>query len=469
MKRVSRRTFIKGSCASAISAANMSVLSSSLTSFATHAQQQDDYKALVCVFLLGGMDSHDTVLPFDQTTYNDFAQIRRTLIQAQGDSRLRQNLLGLTPLNNATFGNRQFALPPQMSGLKSLFDQGNMAIIGNVGPLIEPTNRDQFELESVRLPPRLFSHNDQQATWQSSEPEGAQFGWGGRFADAVINNNANIGQQFSSITSSGNALFLTGEVAQPYQVSGGGAGASIEILDALRNAIRNENNPLLRTLTAHLSAEPFASNHLIQQDVSNIIGEAFSSNELYNEAREDGVDLSLQFPFSPLGSQLRTVAETIAIRDQLQVNRQVFLVAIGGFDTHSEQATTLPALQTQIDEGISAFYQTMESMDLVNNVTLFTASDFGRTLAVNGDGTDHGWGAHHLVVGGAVNGQQIYGDIPPIGFGHEFDAGSGRLIPSLSVEQYAAPMGRWFGLSESQIMTALPNLANFSAPPLTFI
>lgn len=469
MKKVSRRTFLKGSCATAVSAANLGILNSSLTSFAAQAQsQQDEYKALVCVFFLGGMDNHDTILPFDQSSYNQFAQVRGALLQQQGSTRTRQNLLPIDSINN-TFGNRRFALPPQMPGLKALFDQGNMAVVGNVGPLIEPTSRTQFERATTRLPPRLFSHNDQQAIWQSSQPEGAQFGWGGRFTDAALANNGLLGRQFSAITSAGNELFLTGELAQPYQVSAGGAAAQVELLETLRRRIENEQNPLIQRLVSHFSAQPFNSEHVIEQDVTTILDNAFAANEFYNQAREQGETIDDSFPSSSLGAQLRTVAETIAVRDQLQTNRQVFLVAIGGFDTHSGQANTLPALQTQIDQGITAFYQTMESMGLADNVTLFTASDFGRTLAVNGDGTDHGWGAHHFVVGGAVNGQQIYGDIPPPILGHDLDAGSGRLIPSLAVEQYAAPMGRWFGLNETQLLQALPNLANFTAAPLGFI
>ncbi len=196
---------------------------------------------------------------------------------------------------------------------------------------------------------------------------------------------------------------------------------------------------------------------------------AFASNQKFEAAFQDDLTLNTTFPASRLGRQLETVAKTIANKEALGVGRQIFFVAIGGFDTHDNQAVTLPALQSQIDSSVVSFHQAMTEMGLNEQVTLFTASDFGRTLAVNGDGTDHGWGSHHLVVGGAVNGQQIYGQVPPASLGHDWDAGNGRLIPGVSIEQLAAPMGRWFGLSDAELAVALPNLANFSEQSLNFI
>lgn len=424
------------------------------------ASSNPGYKALVCVFLYGGLDNHDTIIPYDQNAYTRWAQIRNSLVQAQGASRARSSLLALNPLNASNFDNRQFALPPEMSGLHSLFQSGQAAIMGNVGPLIEPVTRTSFEAESSRLPSRLFSHNDQQATWMSSSPEGAQFGWGGFFGDA-LQPTAGNGTAFANITTGGGELLITGRNSAPYQIDSAGA-QTIQLLEETNDAVANN---LMRE---HFRANRFRTTNLIGQDMANKIQTSFDANAQFNAALQGASPLATQFPTSPLGGQLGAVARTISIRSQLDVNRQIFVVGLGGFDTHSGQAQSLPEGLKQVDEAIVAFNSAMIELGISNDVTLFTASDFGRTLAINGDGTDHGWGGHHFVVGGSVAGQTIYGDIPISDFGHELDSGSGRLIPTTSVEQYASSLGRWFGLNPTELATALPNLGNFAAGPELF-
>jgi uncharacterized protein (DUF1501 family) len=467
-----RRTFLTG--ASALSAATLAGLGSSLSAFKASAAETSGYKAIVCLFFLGGLDGHDTVLPYDQSSYDRYAEIRASLMgqyanMQGGSTRARDRLLPLNPSNAGDFGARQFALPEELSGIKGLFDDGNAAIVGNVGPLIQPLNRQQFEDETAPQPKRLFSHNDQQSTWMSSAPEGAQYGWGGRFADAALAAGANGGnREFSTITSLGNELFLTGENALPYQIGLDGA-PEIDALNFFEGGRDTEaGNAIYQKLRDHFEAMDFQSSNLIDSDVSNAMRTALTTNETFNEAFETIQPFATSFPENFLGQQLQAVANTIAIRDALLINRQVFFVAIGGFDTHSNQVNDLPALQREIDGGVVAFYQAMNELGLGSDVTLFTASDFGRTLAINGDGTDHGWGSHHFVIGDAVQGGRIYGDIPPYDFGHDQDAGSGRLIPTTSVEQFAEPLGRWFGLTDSEIATALPNLSNFGTGP-TFV
>jgi len=470
--KTTRRTFLTG--ASALSAATLAGLGSSLSAFQASAAETSGYKALVCLFFLGGMDGHDTVLPYDQASYDGYATIRAPLLNLYGNmqggsTRARDRLLPLNPSNAADFGTRQFALPEELSGIKGLFDSGNAAVIGNVGPLIQPLNRTQFLNETVAQPKRLFSHNDQQSTWMSSQPEGAQFGWGGRFADAALSAGANTGSSdFTTITSLGNELFLTGQQARPYQVGLNGA-PEIDALNFFEgNRSTPEGEAIYQKLRDHFEAMDFTSTNLIDRDVSNAMRTALITNETFNDAFASIQPFATAFPASFLAQQLQAVANTIAIRDSLLINRQVFFVAIGGFDTHSNQANDLPGLQREIDEGVVAFYQAMQEIGLGSDVTLFTASDFGRTLAINGDGTDHGWGSHHFVIGDAVQGGQIYGDMPPYSLGHDQDAGSGRLIPTMSVEQFAEPLGRWFGLNDSEIAAALPNLGNFGAGP-TFV
>lgn len=463
-----RRDFLKGLCASSMATATYGSFANALMGFnAAQAAGMNDYKALVCVFFAGGLDNHDIILPYDVPSYDQYASLRSSLISAHGTNRQRANLLPITPDNAADYNGRQFALPPEMSMLKSLFDQGIAAVVPNVGPLIQPTNRQQFIDGSVPLPVRLFSHNDQQATWQASAPEGAQNGWGGLFADALLNNNQNA--NFSAINSGGNGLYLTGETVKPYQISVSGS-AQINLLEDMRLELGNpETDQQFNLLRDHFRQLGFSDNHLMARDMANAYQNSYDANLQYNNALTGATPITTVFPESPLGTQLQAVARTIAARSTLGVNRQVFFVQIGGFDTHANQAIDLPALELQIDAAISAFYQATVEMNLANQVTLFTGSDFGRTLTVNEDGTDHGWGAHHFVIGGAVNGRKIYGQVPPSILDHDYDSGNGRLIPQISIEQYAQPLGQWFGLSANQINAALPNLSNFNAAALDFM
>ncbi len=430
-----------------------------------HAIDSSGYRALVCVFLFGGMDCHDTVLPFDQSSYTDYSQIRTSLLasyaaQPGGSSRAREALLHLEPAT-ARFGSRQFALPPQMRGLHQLFVQGRAAIVGNVGPLVEPTSRTGFGNGTVPLPARLFSHNDQQSTWMSFAPEGSQLGWGGRFGDVAVQSGANTDTIFSQISLAGNSVFLNGNLVSPYQIGTDGV-PSIRLIDAagstLGSAVRD-----------HFVSAGSNRSNLFERDFVNLSKASLDANDILDRALQAGAVISTPFPASGLGAQLRAVAQTLAVRETLGASRQVFFVGIGGFDTHSDQAANLPTLQQDIGDSIAAFYAATEELDIADRVTTFTAADFGRTLTVNGDGTDHGWGSHHFVVGGAVKGGDIYGDIPVARLGHGQDAGNGRLIPSVSVEQFAAPLGNWFGLTQDELHMALPRLANFQDGPLTFI
>ena len=459
-----RRNFLKSSLALPMMASSGSMLSA-LAGFNAHAADTSGYKALVCVFLFGGMDCHDTVLPYDQSSYNSYAGIRASLLdsyaqQPGGSTRTREALLALAP-SGASFGSRQFALPPQLGGLHQLFEQGRAAIVGNVGPLSEPTDSAGFASNSAQVPARLFSHNDQQSTWQSFAPEGSSLGWGGRFGDAAALSNANSGDVFSQISLVGNAVFLNGDVVSPYRIGVDGV-PSIRLIDLAGDAL----GPVLRD---HFASEGSNRANLFERDLINLSQVSLDANDTLDSALQDGSSVSTPFPSSELGAQLRTVAQTIAVRDTLGVSRQVFFVGLHGFDTHSAKAVSLPALQQDLGDSIAAFYAATQELGIDNQVTTFTAADFGRTLTVNGDGTDHGWGGHHFVVGGAVNGGDIYGDIPVSQLGHAQDAGNGRLIPQVAVEQYAAPLGSWFGLTQSELNAALPGLANFPAGPLNFI
>jgi len=434
--------------------------------FTSHAADTSDYRALVCVFLFGGMDSHDVVIPFQQAEYDGWRAIRRSFVARQGASRDRGSLLPLArpgrPLEEAA----QHALAPELANVKALYDAGDAAVIANVGPLVEPVTRQAFEAGVAQVPPRLFSHNDQQNIWQAGAPEGAQFGWGGLFADAVLASGGNSNRpQFTTITTEEVGPFLTGRTAAPFRIGIDGA-VQVNILEEFAD----QTDPaFVSAVRDQLAARPFMGSHVIERDIAAKFGAGLDSNDFYGQALASGRPNFSDFGAGPLTAQLRAVANTIAVRGQLSASRQVFFVGLGGFDTHSAQAVDLPNLLRELDSGIAAFHSAMVSLGLSKQVTLFTASDFGRTLAVNGDGTDHGWGGHHFAVGGAVRGGEIYGDIPPATIGHDQEVGGGRLIPSFAVDQYASQLGRWFGLNPSEIGAALPNLGRFSPPDWNFI
>ena len=456
--KLTRRDFLRYSISSTIAGASLMGLPGSFTA---HAAETSDYKALVCVFLFGGVDGHDLLIPYDVSSYNAFANIRQSLLNRYDGARSRDNLLPLSLDNAGDFGSRSFALPPEMPQLKSLFDARRASIVSNVGPLIEPVSRQSFVAGAAALPPRLFSHNDQQSIWQASAPEGAQFGWGGLFADAMLAAGANNGVgEFTTLATAGVGPFLTGSTVSPYQVSTSGSAGISAVNPSLINANPGLSD-FINSTNARFRAEGFNGSNLLAQDIANKFRQGIEANTIFDGARESAPSMITEFPASSLGSQLKAVAETISIRNALSTNRQIFFVGTGGFDTHSNQATDLPALISQLDSALAAFDSAMQELGLSDNVTTFTASDFGRTLTVNGDGTDHGWGGNQIVMGGAVRGGQILGDVAPMSFGHELDAGNGRLIPSLSIEQFASPLGRWWGLNESEIDVALPGLRNF--------
>jgi len=461
----SRRDFLRSAAAMSLGAG--AGFAFDLHRFNAYAADVGGYKALVCVFLFGGMDGHDTVIPYDTPSYNQYAAIRSALFDQYaareiGSTRTRDQLLPLNLVNASDFPGRQFALPPELQPLHRLIDQGAGAIVSNVGPLVTPLTREEFRNESAPRPPRLFSHNDQQSVWMASQPEGASFGWGGRIADFAQASAANPDATFTAISAAGNTVFLSGEIVGQYQV---GTNGPSEIKGVGNNSLYG-SQALPGLLESHLRAEGQSLNNLLRRDFVNVVDTSIDANSVLRESFENASPFATVFPDSRLGRQLRVVAQIIALRGQLGVGRQVFFVSTGGFDTHSNQAVSIPNLHANIAASMSAFYDATMELGVQNDVTAFTASDFGRALTVNRDGTDHGWGAHHFVVGGAVAGNRMYGQFPEAALGHSLDSGNGRLIPTTSVDQYAATLGGWFGLNASEQQEALPGLVNFSNPDI---
>ena len=455
----SRREFLKrtaafGSLGTAGSAAlNMAALSRAAAFDAT------DYRSLVCVFLYGANDNYNTYIPYDTDDYGIYASARPSL------SIPRDDLSGtvLQPKSGLT-GGKQFALAPQFSSLHDLWQAEKMGVLLNVGPLMQPTTKQEYLNNSVPIPPRIFSHNDQQSVWQSLSAEGSTTGWGGRMADFFLSGTSTV-DMFSAISVTGSSVFLSGEAVVPYQVTPEG---SITLVSELQSAYGHESvsNAIRQIMTGQLG--PFDDINLIKEAHIDVVNRSLAANELLSSALS-GIELNTQFGQGPLSAQLELVAKVIAARHSIGVSRQVFFVGLGGFDVHNNQAVDHPPLLAEVNEAIQQFYNATEELSIADQVTTFTASDFGRTLSSNDDGTDHGWGSHHIIVGGAVAGGDYYGELPELGDNGINDVGRGRLLPTTSVEQMAATLGAWFGCSDSQLIDVLPALTEFSERDLGFM
>ena len=446
--RATRREFLRRSAgftlagAAAPWALNLAAMSEAA------AQSATDYKALVCVFLYGGNDCGNTLIPYDASGYANYAALRPDVCTP------RDALAGtvLQPLNPPSDG-RQFALAPQLSPLASLFASGQLGVLMNVGPLMQPTSKAQYLARSVPLPPKLFSHNDQQSLWQASSSEGARTGWGGRIGDLMA---SGIGQStFTCVSVSGNAIYLSGSDSVQYQVSANGSiaingiGASLYGSAAAANA--------LRTLISGTN-----SPGLFEQSVSQVLARSIDANQKMSLALSGAAPLATVFPTTSLGGQLRMVARMLAARAGLGPKRQVFFVGLGGFDLHDRLLTDHPPLLTQVADALASFHQATVELGLSQNVTTFTASDFGRTLTSNGDGSDHGWGSHHFVLGGAVRGKRLHGTVPVWANNGPDDVGQGRLLPTTGVDQLAATLAGWFGVQPGDMTRVVPNITHYT-------
>jgi len=410
-----------------------------------------DYKALVCVFMFGGNDSYNMVVPRSDAEYNAYAASRQNLALNQGD------LLAINPL---TPDGAQYGLHPSMTGLQSLFASNRAAIVSNVGPMIEPTTKDQFFNQSVLLPPQLFSHNDQQDQWHSLKGNSqSKTGWAGRVADLIRTNVA--GQQMATNSSLyGNSLFQSADDTIAYVMGQGGPISFEGFADS--GILLEQRLAFERILNASYGS-------VYERGFAEIQRRAVASADLVSAAIASAPALTTQFPASPLGDQLRTVAQLIAVRDQLQMQRQVFFVAAGGFDTHDNQVQDQPGLLGNISAAMTAFYDATVEISAADLVTTFTQSDFARTLTSNGDGSDHAWGGNQLVVGDAVRGGDMYGSYPRLEIGGPDDLSGGRMVPTTSADQYAATLAKWFGIPDADLSMVAPNIGNFTVRDLSFL
>ena len=427
------------------------------------AQSANDYKALVCVFLYGGNDYANTVVTYDDASHSAYSTIR--IPQAQGGIALaKDSALAATRLapTTALAGGREYALNPSMTAMARLFQAGQAAVMLNVGPLVVPMTRAQYaggNRTTYPVPRNLFSHNDQQSVWQASSPEGATVGWGGNIADEFL--AGNTGATFTCISISGNAVFLSGDNALCYQVGTSGAVA----INPARSGGSTFGSRKLNTALAQLVQQP--RSHMLENEYNRVTARAIGAADTVNGAIGSAF-ASGTFPANnSLADQLAMVARLIRGRSTLGVRRQVFFVSLGGFDLHDNLIANHGGLLGKVSDAMAAFQAQMDNLGLGGSVTQFTASDFGRTLSSNGDGSDHGWGSHHFVVGGAVRGKSFYGTPPPVSVGNtsaeadQWHVGQGRLLPTTSVDQYAATLAKWFGVADADQLRILPNLRNF--------
>jgi uncharacterized protein (DUF1501 family) len=474
----SRRHFLGQSCAAVGTTGILSTLAqlraigavanasgSSSSAPAAAGAVPADYKAIVCIFLAGGNDANNLIIPTG-SAYSAYST-QRSVIAVPNS--------GLLPIAPKTSDGRAWALHPGVSELRTLFNSGKCALLANVGTLVEPTTKAEYNAGTVKLPPQLFSHNDQQVQWQSSVPDQPfTTGWGGRTADLLdaLNNDPRISMSVS-LDSFNN--FEVGRNVVQYSVSPGGVIAfngSTGRAGSADAARYNAQKDLYAAAHPNLFAAAFGS----------LSADAIGSSEFLGATLAAAPALATVFPANTpttpnrLSDQLKMIARLISVSGNLGLKRQIFFARLGGWDLHADQVDEVnkamgahASLLAQVSAAMNAFYNATLELGCADRVTAFTASDFGRTYSSNGDGSDHGWGNHQIVVGGAVKGGDIYGRMPDLTVNGPDDTGRGRWIPTTSVDEYGATIARWFGVSDTNLSVAFPNLGRFMKPNLGFL
>jgi uncharacterized protein (DUF1501 family) len=417
------------------------------------AQSASNYRALVCVFLFGGNDSNNTIVPMDDTNFKAYTSIRGSLALTTAE---------LTPTVYTT-SNAPYAFHGKLPELASMFTSKELAVVANVGSLVQPVTRAQYQAQGAPVPLNLFSHSDQQLQWQTSIAQGnSPTGWGGRVADYIESQKINTSTFPVFFSVAGNALLGNGASTQPVAVSPGG---TLELSGFNSSAASQAR---YNALTSLLTTDSGVS---LAQAANHTLANSLSDAGNLSQALAKGTKLKTTFPTTSLGAQLQQVAQIIQVASYLGMNRQIFFCSLGGFDTHGGELETHNTLYPQVSQAISAFYAATEELGVADSVTTFTESDFSRTFQpTTTDGSDHAWGSHHMVIGGAVQGGQIYGAFPTFELGGPNDTDTrGRWIPTTAVDQYGATLASWFGIPDTALAAVFPNFANFGSQKLTFL
>jgi len=441
-----------------------------------------EYRALVCLFLSGGNDSFNLLAPHSgaSSTHGDSFVEYQT---SRGNLALAKP--GFHQIHPENTPGRTFGVHPSMPNLAARFEAGDAAFLSNVGTLIEPVqNRSQVAALSKLLPLGLYSHSDQIEQWQTSVPHSRTgIGWAGRMMDLI--QDINPGQAVSmNISMDGSNVFQSGQSGAEYSVNPGNAnqpeGGAVALTGYQKHYDPNNNfaNAASTAMDGMLAQE---YGHLFQETWQAKRRTAQEAYELYSSATAGTMPGNVSFPNTSLGRQLRQVAKTIMGRATLGAQRQTFFVNRGGWDHHSDTILLQQSMLGEVDAALGAFWDQLTALGIANNVTLFSASDFGRTLTSNNRGSDHAWGGNHFVIGGSVVGKNLYGQYPSLAINPEagaeinaLDTGRGRLIPTTSCDEYFAELALWLGVPPSSLPVILPNIGNFYSsssgnPPLGFL
>jgi uncharacterized protein (DUF1501 family) len=448
--RPTRRTFIRQAACAALGTSGLLSTIWDLRKLSA-ATAVGDYRALVCLFLYGGNDANNVLIPNDTSFYNSYANARGQLAIARN---------ALHPLTVSAGDGRNYGFHPDIGALANLFNQGKLTMVANVGTLVAPTTRSDYINGTAAVPMNLFSHEDQSVQWMTSVPDRGDIrtGWGGRAADLVASLNSDSRVSLA-LSIAGTNTFEVGNTVVPYLISPDGSLGLRGLGESTNDQIRIDGFKRLLALP---------HNNLFEQAYSDTMSRSIAENEVLSSALT-GVTVSTQFPDTDLGRQLAMVSKLIAARSNLGMQRQIFFVAVGGYDTHGDQLAAQSGLLQELSGGMNAFYNATVALGVEQSVTTFTASDFGRTLPGNSGGSDHGWGSHQFVMGGAVNGNRLYGTFPTLAINGPDDTEDGRWIPTTSVDEFSATLARWFGVSDSNMPIVFPNIGRFANPNLGFL
>ena len=437
----SRRKFLQQTGISSIALLGSTQLGAMATLGANNAD--NDYKALVCVLLAGGADSYNMLVPTNSEHYQEYKTTRTDLALEQSS---------LLALSNGQNNGRTLGLHPQLTGLQDLYNQGKVAFLSNVGTLVEPTTTQALAAGTAKLPLGLFSHSDQISQWQTALPDiRSGTGWGGRMADLLGERNSN--KRISmSISTSGANEFQAGRLSSFYSVLTGDA-PTPEL------HVKDDYADLHQAVEEIYQNSSY--NNVLQRSYTKLFNNSMTANQEFAVALSSGQTITTPFASDDFSQQLKMVARTIAANQLLGMKRQTFFVTYGGWDHHDETINAMDSMLKPLNDGLSAFQSAMQELGLERNVTTFTSSDFARTLSSNGRGSDHAWGGNALIMGGAVNGGNIYGKYPSLALGNPLDIGRGVLMPTTSLDQYFAELALWFGVTPSELADILPNVGRF--------